>query len=174
MIDLVFFAVVTPISRLYAPLPEDHRKPRPKFLPKKGKMQFLGKNSSEVFRTLLNHGYAGLWITSGRPEEVRKKYRLVLTPILWLTTERDDELSIAPTKLERILKICQHFLLNAREPAIFIEYPETLVSANGLKKMVEFLEKLERLCEKEKAVLIVREVGLKEREIQEIKKAISE
>ncbi|MFN4133077.1 MAG: DUF835 domain-containing protein [Candidatus Hadarchaeales archaeon] len=171
--SLLLLAVITPISRLYAPLPEDRRKPRKKLHLKRGGPQILGEKSRETFRSLLNYGHAGLWITTSQPEVVRKKHKLFLTPILWLTSERDDELSIAPTKLERVLKVCQHFLSNARDPAIFLEYPETIISANGLRKTLEFFKKLGGLCKKEDAIFIIRGAGLGKREIQEIKKAIS-
>ncbi|MEM3401970.1 MAG: DUF835 domain-containing protein [Candidatus Hadarchaeales archaeon] len=170
---VLLLAIITPISRLYAPLPEDLRKTRRKFPLKKGVPQILEEKSRETFRALLSHGHAGLWITATQPEEVRKKHKLFLTPILWLTTERDDELSIAPTNLERILKVCQHFLSNARNPAIFIEYPETIISANGLEKTIEFFKKLKELCKKEEAILIIRGAGLGKRKIQEINEAIS-
>lgn len=83
----------------------------------------------------------GLCLTIRAPEEIRRKYTLQTTPILWISNY--GQRSISPSSLERMAEIIAKFLRRSKNPAVFLDGVEYLIVANGFPSVLRFLKDIQ-------------------------------
>lgn len=135
------------------------------------------KRGPKIFRDLTRHGIPGLWVTTSRPEKVRKKYGLAKTAILYLTSERvRDEVRVPPTKLNKAIgTISSYFFGIPRRSVVFVDCFKELVMTNGFERAMDFLKKMAGSCSQNNSNLIVQ-IGpskFTEKQLAAIEKAIA-
>jgi len=93
-----------------------------------------------VFTDLLAQGWAGLCITRKNPKRLRERYSLRKTPIVCLTTrEVEGEMTIAPSKLERIAGTILRFIDMAEKGVVCFSGIEALLTENGFENVMRLL-----------------------------------
>jgi len=80
----------------------------------------------------------GLCLTIRAPEEIRRKYTLQTTPILWISNYGTE--SISPSNLELLAETIIKFLRRSRNPVVFLDGIEYLIVANGFPSVMRFLK----------------------------------
>ncbi len=96
----------------------------------------------------------GLMVTRAFPDEVREKYELHATPIVWLT-ESVGELRIAPTSLAVLTDALMRFMENNHNSIVLMEGIEYTVTFNDFRKVLRSLDLLNETAWITKARLIV-------------------
>jgi len=98
----------------------------------------------EIFTEYVNNGFFGFCISREFPDDIREKYGLEKTDIIWLTGSDDKEGMISPEKVSLLYDKCSRFLDNTEHgKAILmlsgVEYLTTHNPANTILKIVQLL-----------------------------------
>jgi hypothetical protein len=96
----------------------------------------------------------GLMVTRAFPDELRQKYGLHATPIVWLT-ESVGELRIAPTSLAVLTDALMRFMENNHNSIVLVEGVEYTVTFNDFRKVLRSLDLLNETAWITKARLII-------------------
>ena len=122
-------------------------------LPLTPKAEIPGKeiSATATLQFLIPHG---LVVTREYPVSLREKYRLQVTPIIWLT-ESLGEMRIAPTSLTVLTDTIMRFMESNPNSIVLIEGIEYLVTFNELKKVLRTLDSLNETAWVTKSRLIV-------------------
>jgi len=139
---------------------------------------YLVKNDVEkAFEVFADHvlsGMEGLCITREFPPNVRRKYGLEKTPIVWLTEERaKGEMTV--DSLQDLSILIQRFLENAKQRVVLLDGFEYLTTKSGFEPFIGFLQLNRSRFERSESILIapileealdLREAKLVEREMK--------
>jgi hypothetical protein len=98
--------------------------------------------SNEIFLDLVTHGVQGLYITRRNPTEVREKYGLKKTPILWLSSLKGQEKNIDPTDLIELSHTIREFIKRTDDGVVILDGLEYLVTQNNYKDVLQFIQSL--------------------------------
>jgi len=83
----------------------------------------------------------GFMIAREYPENLREKYRLQVTPIMWLS-ESPGELRVAPTSLAVLADTAVRFMETTPNSIVLLEGIEYLITFNEFKKVLKTLDTL--------------------------------
>jgi hypothetical protein len=96
----------------------------------------------------------GLVITREFPEVIRQKYRLQVTPIIWLT-ESPGEMRIAPTSLAMLTDTIIRFMETNPNSIVLLDGVEYVCTFNEFKKILRALDTLNETAWITKSRLLV-------------------
>ncbi len=98
--------------------------------------------SNEIFIDLVTHGVQGLYITRRNPEDIREKYGLKKTPILWLSSLKGQEKNIDPTDLLELSHTIKEFVKRTDDGVVILDGLEYLITQNNYKDVLQFIQSL--------------------------------
>lgn len=98
--------------------------------------------SNEIFMDLVTHEVQGLYITRRNPEEIREKYGLKKTPILWLSSLKGKEKNIDPTDLLELSHTIKEFVKRTDDGVVILDGLEYLITQNNYKDVLQFIQSL--------------------------------
>jgi PAS domain S-box-containing protein len=99
------------------------------------------QKSYQIFTDLVIHGIPGFVITRMYPEKLRRKYKLVKTPVLWLSRmEIKDALS--PDDLPKLRYIVENFTRKSEESVILLDGLEYLFTQSTFDTVIKHLQEL--------------------------------
>ncbi len=158
MAALVAYSIVRHKLFIVEPSAEESVESEQKYLLKPGcgysvKEEELDK-SYEIFYDQITHDRSGLSITKLPPEKVRERYRIIKTPIVWLTF-KDVENTISPKDVEEIKSAVSDFVGITEKPVILLDCFDQIMLANGFEKSMSMLREIKDLCGKNNANLLV-------------------
>lgn len=110
--------------------------------------------SFEVFCDLVTHGVPGFVISRDHPNKIRRKYKLVRTPIMWLSRSRTEN-SITPSDLPKMNHIIRNFTEKSEETVILLDGLEYLITQIGFDVVVKYLQELKDLVVLNNSRLII-------------------
>lgn len=113
------------------------------------------QRSFEIFVDLVTHGIHGLCITRMPPEDVRQKYNLVKTPIIWLSRTVDKKMCIDPAMTAELSMTIRNFLEESKNGVILLDGIEYLIVHNNFAKVLKVLHDLNEAVAINHAVLIM-------------------
>lgn len=96
----------------------------------------------EIFSKHVHQGLYGLAITRQSPEKIKKKYNLVKTPFVWLTSGNIRAQHISPTSLTQISTTILSFLDKTENSIVLLEGVEYLITHNGFEPVLKLLQYL--------------------------------
>jgi len=96
----------------------------------------------------------GLMVTRAFPDEMRAKYGLQATPIVWLT-ESVGDMRIAPTSLAVLTDTLMRFMENNHNSIVLLEGVEYVITFNDFRKVLKSLDLLNETAWITKARLIL-------------------
>jgi len=108
-----------------------------------------------VFVDYVANNYHGLCLTRARPSEIREKYSLRTTPILWFTNAKTDEKTIKPDDLLRMKKIVSDFIESTKKPIILVQRLDYLIAQNDFKSVLKLIEDLNDMVMSKDSILLV-------------------
>jgi hypothetical protein len=95
------------------------------------------EKSFSIFVDLITHGYRGMCITRSSPVEIREKYNLKRTPIIWLT-EIKGEYNVSD--VQHLVRFILSFLYaSKRKGVILLHGLEYLITHNGFPSTLKAL-----------------------------------
>jgi PAS domain S-box-containing protein len=107
----------------------------------------------DVFVELVFSGYEGLCITRTHPPQIRSKYHLEKTPIIWLTSEAaGNERSVR--SIPDLSIMIGEFLGKAEKPVILFEGFEYLILNDGFKYFIQFLQNIKDRIQRANGILM--------------------
>lgn len=99
------------------------------------------EKSFEIFVDLVTHGISGFVVSREHPEKVKEKYKLLKTPMLWLSrTETKD--AINPDDLPKLSYIIDDFTRKSTESVILLDGLEYLIIHTGFETVLKYLHEL--------------------------------
>jgi hypothetical protein len=139
---LIAYAVLKYRAFIVIPMTESKKSAGPKYILKPG-LSYLIKEKKSIkgfnaFVDAVKRGRQGLCITTQYPNEVRRKYSLHVTPILWLSKQRLDY-SIDPASLGALAYAIDEFIRKSQKSVVMLDGLEYLVTANGFDSVVTLL-----------------------------------
>jgi len=112
------------------------------------------EKSFEVFIDLVIHGVPGFVISREYPEKVKKKYKLVKTPVLWLTRiERENTLN--PEDLSKLNYIVGNFTRKSEKSVILLDGLEYLITQTNFQTVLRYLQELRDIIAMNNSRLII-------------------
>ncbi|MFH0860545.1 MAG: DUF835 domain-containing protein [Candidatus Altiarchaeota archaeon] len=113
------------------------------------------EKSFEIFLDLISKGHYGFCISRLRPTEVRERYNLRTTPILWLTDGESDEKSVKPTDLKRLRLIIKDFISHNIDSVILLQRLDYLIVQNSFEDVLRFIQSLNDSIMSGRCILLV-------------------
>jgi len=152
--------ILPPMMKFFLPAPEAGLNTKLKYKLKEGGSYLIEKKELDrgpkIFIDLTTHGIPGIWLTTSHPNEIREKYGLVRTPIIYLTSDQvSDEMVKPPDRLDKAIDVIPFHLLKPRS-VVFMDCLKELVVINGFEKTLDFLKKLGKMCSQKNSNLIVQ------------------
>jgi hypothetical protein len=97
-----------------------------------------GDRAYQLFVAELAAGGQGLLITRKHPEQVRERYGLRETPILWLSTKAGPD-SVDPSSVNILTHTALQFLKTGKSTVVFLDGLEHLVAYNRLEDVMHLV-----------------------------------
>ena len=112
------------------------------------------EKSFEILVDLVTHGIPGFVISRAYPEKIKKKYKLLRTPVLWLSRSGKEN-AISPDDLPKLNYIIEDFTKKSEESVILLDGVEYLVTQMGFDTVLKFLQELKDLVVIDNSRLII-------------------
>ncbi len=111
--------------------------------------------STEIFRDMVTHGFQGLYITRANPSDVRKRYDLEKTPIIWLTDAKDYEKHVEPFNIMELGYTVGEFTKKTEKGVVLLDGIEYLIIQNDYKRVLKLIHLLEDFIALSGSILII-------------------
>lgn len=100
-----------------------------------------GMNHMEVFADQVKHNIQGLCVTRQNPVNLRKKYGIEKTPIVWLngSDQTPGELVIKPDNMSGLAATLNKFIAEAKDCLILLDGMEYLMTRNSYESILKFI-----------------------------------
>lgn len=130
--------------------------------------------SFEIFVDLVTHNIQGLCITRQHPSEVRKRWKLEKTPIIWLSNQV-GKVCVSPTNISILSDIIVRFIEKSHDSVVLIDGVEYLIVNNDFEKVLRMIHHVLDVVMEYKSRLIItidprvlddREMALLERNME--------
>ncbi|MGC1120726.1 MAG: DUF835 domain-containing protein [Candidatus Methanofastidiosia archaeon] len=112
------------------------------------------KVSYEIFADLVTHSIPGFIITREHPEKIRRRHRLVRTPMLWLSRSGVEN-TLSPDDLPRLVRLVDDFTKKSEESVILLDGLEYLISQTDFPAVLKHLHELRDITVLNNARLII-------------------
>ncbi len=106
-----------------------------------------------VFVDQVTHGFQGFAITRDNPEQVRDRYGLKTTMMLWLTDVKKE--GTIPPQLEEISIAIHEFLQKSEKSVVLLDGLDYLVTTNSFNLVLQMVNRLKDLAAVHNALLLV-------------------
>ncbi len=136
------------------------RKPEHELNP--GQTYLTEGNGYDMFLDAVMTGALGVVVTASHPEQLRGKYHLNTTPIIWLSDAAFDK-GVRPDDLERLGIILINYMKkieNAGGGIILFDGIGTLIEINGIEKVRGFFKMMSSISRSTNSILIIPDSGL--------------
>jgi Na+/proline symporter len=123
----------------------------------RGKTYIVPEIAYEVFTDQITHGVEGLCITHFAPEEVRRRWGFIETPIIKLSDEKGSDRYISPRNLPLLFMTIKAFVESSKNSVVLIDSIEQLIKENEGKipqrEILDFVYQMELLGHKTHLIL---------------------
>jgi GAF domain-containing protein/PAS domain-containing protein len=99
------------------------------------------KKSFKIFVDLVTHGVSGFVISREHPEKIKRKYKLVKTPVVWLS-KIEIENAVDPEDLPKLNFIIGSFTRKKGESVILLDGLEYLITQTNFQRVLGYLQEL--------------------------------
>ncbi len=130
------------------------------------------EKSLTMFCDIVTHGIPGVAVSRIHPENLRRKYKLMQTPMVWLSQSWDEN-TTSPDDLLKLNYMIGEFIEKSTESVVLLVGLEDLIAQMNFEKVLMYLQELKDLIAinnsrliipLEKGILSLREYSLLERE----------
>ncbi|MFH1056075.1 MAG: DUF835 domain-containing protein [Candidatus Altiarchaeota archaeon] len=111
--------------------------------------------STEIFTDYVTHNHHGLMFTRSQPSQVRQKFSLRTTPVLWMTNAQTDEKSVKPKDLDRMLLVIKDFIRFDTDSILLVQRLDYLITENDFNTVLKFIHNLNDVITPSKCILLV-------------------
>ena len=107
-----------------------------------------------LFELMLADGARGFCITRQYPERVRGTYKMAGARTLWLSQTPGPE-SHSPTSIGALATEVQKYVESTKDAVLILDGVEYLVVNNGFPQVLKFIEHVNELVMRSKAIMII-------------------
>ncbi|MBD3184045.1 DUF835 domain-containing protein [Candidatus Poribacteria bacterium] len=129
----------------------------------------------DIFYDQITHNFVGLCLTKLKPERVKKNYKLIKTPVVWVTfRDKDFEKSISPKEVERLTLLVSEYIRENNNSVVMFDCIDQIKFAIGFNKTISMLRDLKKLCKETQAKIVfsVPQAMFDENHLSEIQKEL--
>lgn len=132
------------------------------------------ERSFEMFVDLVTHGIPGFAVTRMYPEKMKRKYKLVKTPMLWLS-RTGGETTVNPDDLSKLQYIIEDFTRKSAESVILLDGLEYLITQTGFETVLMYLQGLKDtvVLNNTRLIIPLHKETLSEREFSALEREFS-
>lgn len=104
---------------------------------------FVEGEGYDLFLDWVKKGALGIVATTTQPQQIREKYDLKTTPILWISDEAFDD-GVKPDKLGRLSIVLVNFMkrIEKGNVVVLLDGISNLIKINGFDKVQNFIKVL--------------------------------
>ncbi len=108
---------------------------------KSGRTFIVKGNGYELFLDAVKHGAFGLIASTTHPQEIKDKYSLTTTPVVWIS-DRAADLGVKPTNPARLGIMLINFMKKIGNAVVLIDGIDTLTARNGFNNVLHLIQVL--------------------------------
>jgi hypothetical protein len=112
------------------------------------------RKSFDIFVDLVTHGIPGFVISREHPQKIKKKYKLIRTPMLWLSRSGMEN-TINPEDFLRIDYILRKFTRKSEESVVLLDGLEYLMIQTSFATALKYLQELKDMVITNNSRLII-------------------
>jgi len=112
------------------------------------------KDGYDVFLDALRCGALGLVATTTRPEQIKEKYGLTTTPIVWISDEA-VEMGVKPGDIKRLSVLLINFMKKIGNAIVLLDGIDTLTTINGVDNIQKVILILNSAAQTTNSYLII-------------------
>lgn len=130
---------------------------KPEQEPGSGPIYLNEGDGYDLFLDSVRTGASGILVTARDPEQLRNRYDLNTTPIVWVSDESFDK-GVRPDDLKRLGIILINFMKkieNIGKCVVLLEATDILISSNGFEKVIDFIKLLNSTARSTNSSLII-------------------
>lgn len=113
------------------------------------------KTSFEMFCDMVFHNHYGLCISRMHPGDIKRKYKLLTTPTLWLTTKERCTLCINPVEIGRMCNIIENFYNSVSHGIVLIDGIEYIILHNNFQNVLKILQRIRDYAVASNGIIII-------------------
>jgi hypothetical protein len=132
-------------------LPEE----RPVYDLRPGKTYFVKEDGYEKFLNTIKSSIYGLIVSTSKPQDIREKYSLITTPIVWVSDEAFED-GVSPKNLKRLATVIINFMKHIENAVIFVDDIDSLILINGYDNVQYVVQTLSSSAQITKNILIIQ------------------
>lgn len=112
------------------------------------------RKSFEIFVDLVTHGVSGFVISREHPEKIKRKYKLMKTPVVWLS-KIEMENTVSPEDLPKLNFIIGNFTRKNGESVILLDGLEYLITQTDFETVLGHLQEVKDVIAMSNSRLII-------------------
>lgn len=120
-----------------------------------------------IFLDAVKHGSPGLVATTALLQQVREKYNINTTPMIWISDEAVER-DVRPDNLRRLATVLTNFMKQTEGSVLLLDGIDELVKVNGFGSVLQFIKGLKSISQAAGSCLIIM-TGLKGENFEKLK-----
>jgi len=120
-----------------------------------GQTYFVKDDGYEKFINTIKSSIYGLIISTTKPQDIREKYGLITTPIVWVSDEAFED-GVSPKNLKRLATVIINFMKQIENAVIFVDDIDSLILVNGYDNVQHVVQTLSSSAQITKNILIIQ------------------
>ncbi len=132
-----------------------------------GQTYFVKDEGYEKFLNAIKSNIYGLILSTMKPQDIREKYCLITTPMVWISDEAFED-GVNPKNLKRLATVIINFMKQIENAVILLDGIDSLISINGFDNVQNIVHTLSSTAQITKNILIIQ-TELDEEELQRMK-----
>jgi len=116
-----------------------------------------GEHGYEVFKDQITHDLSGLCITKYPPSEIRDKYGLKKTPMIWFTFKQSSkETTMDPKKSDiELIPQIENFVKKIKQTVVYIDCFDQISIVKGFGATLGLFKDIKRVCREHHSTLLL-------------------
>lgn len=119
-----------------------------------GSTYFVKEDGYDIFLDAVKIGNFGFVVSTMPPEQIKEKYGLVTTPIVWISDDAFDT-GVKPDDLKRLSKLIINFMKKINNAVVFLDGVDVLILKNGFSKVQPVIQILSSTAQATNSSLII-------------------
>jgi hypothetical protein len=120
-----------------------------------GQTYFVKDEGYEKFLDAIKSKIYGLIVSTTKPQDIREKYGLIRTPIVWISDEAFED-GVDPKNLKRLATVIINFMKPIENAVILFDGIDPLILINGFDNVQHIVQTLITTAQTTNNILIIQ------------------
>jgi hypothetical protein len=122
---------------------------------KPGQTYFVKDDGYEKFLVAIKSSIYGLILSTIKPQDIREKYGLITTPIVWISDEAFED-GVDPKNLKRLATVTINFMKTIEKAVILLDGIDPLILINGFDNVQHIVQTISTAAQATNNILIIQ------------------